>query len=162
LPVRITIGCGHLSARRATPTQLGQLRLGREGGEFKAGEARLPRRVVTEEAVGDLNSQGPPAECWQSAQNEQYRCTRRVNAAQQRVCIGVCQGMYRSNEKGKAMSEQKRTQERDQRGGQPERSSEEPVESGPLEDQPSPQEANPDADRMAREQSQGETARQQR
>jgi hypothetical protein len=60
------------------------------------------------------------------------------------------------------MSEQKGMQERDQLGGQPERSSEEPVESGPLEDQPSPQEANLDADRMAREQSQGEAARQQR
>jgi hypothetical protein len=41
-------------------------------------------------------------------------------------------------------------------------SSREPVESGALEDQLSPQEANPDAERMAREQSQGETVRQQR
>jgi hypothetical protein len=41
-------------------------------------------------------------------------------------------------------------------------SSREPVESGALEDQPSRQEANQDADRMAREQSQGETVRQQR
>jgi hypothetical protein len=41
-------------------------------------------------------------------------------------------------------------------------SSREPVESGALEDQPPPQEANPDADRMAREQGQGETVRQQR
>ena len=40
--------------------------------------------------------------------------------------------------------------------------SREAVESRGLEDQPSPQEANPDADRMARKQSQGETVRQQR
>jgi hypothetical protein len=62
---------------------------------------------------------------------------------------------------GDAMSERQKTAQQHQEE-RPRESSEEPVESGGPEDQPSPQEANPDADRMAREQNQGETARQQR